>query len=63
MIEWLEHFGTEHGVGSADLERFDQLAKPNWLTGGDPDAAELAADPRARVARSRGRSGLPQRAS
>jgi hypothetical protein len=31
VIDWLEHFGTEHGLGPSDLERFDQLAKPNWL--------------------------------
>jgi hypothetical protein len=31
VIDWLEHFGTEHGIGAADLERFDQLARPNWL--------------------------------
>jgi hypothetical protein len=31
MIQWLEHFGAEHGVAPADLERFDDLVKPNWL--------------------------------
>jgi hypothetical protein len=31
VIEWLEHFGSEHGVNAADLERFDELARPNWL--------------------------------
>ena len=31
VIDWLEHFGTEHGVRSEDLKRFDELAKPNWL--------------------------------
>jgi len=31
VIDWLEHFGTEHGVGAGDLERFDQLAEPDWL--------------------------------
>jgi hypothetical protein len=31
VIGWLEHFGTVHGLGTADLERFDALAKPNWL--------------------------------
>ena len=36
VIEWLEHFGTEHGVGLGDLERFDQLSKPNWLKAAIP---------------------------
>ena len=36
VIEWLEHFGPEHGLSTADLERFDELAKPNWLTGAIP---------------------------
>lgn len=31
IIDWLMHFGSEHGLNAADLERFDQLAKPNWL--------------------------------
>jgi hypothetical protein len=31
VIGWLEHFGAEHGLARADLERFDDLAKPNWL--------------------------------
>jgi hypothetical protein len=31
VIDWLEHFGTEHGVGPGDLERFDALAESNWL--------------------------------
>ena len=31
VIGWLEHFGNVHGLGTADLERFDELAKPNWL--------------------------------
>ena len=30
-IEWVEHFGIEHGLGPADLARFDELVKPNWL--------------------------------
>lgn len=36
LIEWLAHFGTEHGLGPRDLERFEQLAKPNWLTAAIP---------------------------
>jgi hypothetical protein len=39
VIEWLEHFGAEHGLNAADLERFDQLAKPNWLQGAIPTPA------------------------
>jgi hypothetical protein len=31
VVDWLEHFGPEHGLHTADLERFDELAKPNWL--------------------------------
>ena len=30
VIEWLEHFGSDHGLTVADLARFDRLAKPNW---------------------------------
>jgi hypothetical protein len=33
VIEWLEHFGPDHGLNAADLARFDALARPNWLTG------------------------------
>jgi hypothetical protein len=36
VIEWLEHFGSEHGVGPGDLERFDELSKPNWLKAAIP---------------------------
>jgi len=36
VIEWLEHFGSEHGLNAADLERFDELARPNWLRGAIP---------------------------
>ena len=39
LIEWLEHFGTEHGLGPADLERFDELSKPNWLKPAIPTSA------------------------
>ncbi|MBV8218121.1 MAG: hypothetical protein JO325_06645 [Solirubrobacterales bacterium] len=31
LIHWLEHFGREQGLGIGDLERFDALAKANWL--------------------------------
>jgi hypothetical protein len=31
VIDGLGHFGTEHGLAPAALERFDELAKPNWL--------------------------------
>jgi hypothetical protein len=36
VIEWLEHFGPEHGLNVGDLACFDRLAKPNWLTGAIP---------------------------
>ena len=36
VIEWLAHFGTEHGLGPGDLERFEQLAKPNWMNAAIP---------------------------
>jgi hypothetical protein len=36
VIEWLEHFGPEHGLNAADLARFDELARPNWLKGAIP---------------------------
>jgi len=36
VLEWLLHFGTEHGLGPADLGKFDELAKPNWLSGAIP---------------------------
>ncbi len=36
VIEWLEHFGAEKGLSMADLERFDQLSKPNWLKAAIP---------------------------
>ena len=38
VIEWLEHFGTEHGVGLGDLERFDAALKAQLAEGGDPGA-------------------------
>jgi hypothetical protein len=31
LIEWLEHFGPEHGLGAADLAHFAGLAEPDWL--------------------------------
>jgi hypothetical protein len=36
VIEWLEHFGPDHGLNAADLARFDELARPNWLKGAIP---------------------------
>jgi hypothetical protein len=30
LIEWLAHFGPEHGLDTGDLERFDALAETNW---------------------------------
>jgi hypothetical protein len=36
LIDWLGHFGSEHGLGPSDLERFDELAKPNWLKSAIP---------------------------
>ena len=36
VIEWLVHFGTEHGLGPGDLERFEELAKPNWMNAAIP---------------------------
>jgi hypothetical protein len=36
VIEWLEHFGPDHGLNAADLARFDELARPNWLRGAIP---------------------------
>ena len=36
LIEWLAQFGTEHGLGPGDLERFEELAKPNWMNAAMP---------------------------
>ncbi len=36
VIEWFEHFGPEHGIARADLHRFDELSKPDWLTSAIP---------------------------
>ncbi|HWD70510.1 MAG TPA: hypothetical protein VG293_09950 [Solirubrobacteraceae bacterium] len=38
VIGWLEHFGAEHGLAPVDLERFDEMAKPNWLKPAIPTA-------------------------
>ena len=38
VIDWLEHFGTEHGLGPGDLAQFDALSKPNWLKSAVPTA-------------------------
>jgi hypothetical protein len=36
VMQWLGHFDLEHGLAPADLDRFDELAKPNWLTSAIP---------------------------
>ena len=38
VVGWLLHFGPQHGLSAADLARFDELAKPNWLKGAIPTA-------------------------
>ena len=38
VVGWLMHFGPQHGLSAADLARFDELAKPNWLKGAIPTA-------------------------
>jgi hypothetical protein len=38
VVEWLLHFGPQHGLSAVDLARFDELAKPNWLKGAIPTA-------------------------
>jgi hypothetical protein len=38
LIQWLERFGSAQGLGAGDLERFDELAKPNWLRPAMPTA-------------------------
>ena len=38
VIEWLQHFGAEHGFGPGDLARFDALSKPDWLKPAIPAA-------------------------
>jgi hypothetical protein len=38
VLGWLLHFGSERGLTSADLGRFDTLTKPNWLRGAIPAA-------------------------
>ena len=30
VIRWLEHFGNDHGLGVADIERFNALSGPHW---------------------------------
>ena len=39
VIDWLDHFGAHHGLAPGDLERFDALSTPNWLTPAMPAAA------------------------
>ena len=38
VVNWFMHFGTEHGLNAADLTRFDELAKSNWLKAAIPTA-------------------------
>ena len=45
--EWLEHFGPQHGLNSVDLERFDRLAKPDWLKAAIPTPPSWPAIPEA----------------
>jgi hypothetical protein len=47
VIDWLAHFGTVHGLGAADLERFDALAKPNWLKPAIPTQSSWPPTPEA----------------
>jgi hypothetical protein len=39
VIDWLAHFGPQCGLNRTDLERFDQLAKPDWHMGAIPTPA------------------------
>ena len=44
VIPWLEHFGTDHGLGVKDVERFHALAGPHWnrpVAPGVPGLPEL----------------------
>ena len=36
VVGWLLHFGPQRGLSAADLARFDELAKPNWVNGAIP---------------------------
>ncbi len=47
VVEWLLHFGPQHGLSAADLARFDELAKPNWLKGAIPTAPSWPQIPQA----------------
>jgi hypothetical protein len=38
VVDWLGHSGAGYGLGWDDLERFDELAKPNWLKPAIPTA-------------------------
>ena len=51
VIEWLEDFGPEHGLATADLHRFDELCQAQLAEVGDPDPAELASAPPGGAAR------------
>ena len=48
VIEWLQHFGTEHGLGPGDLARFDALSKTELAQARDAGGPQLAAAARAR---------------
>jgi hypothetical protein len=39
VLGWLLHFSSERGLTAADLGRFDELTRPNWLRGAIPAAA------------------------
>ena len=43
VVDWIEHFGRQHGLSIGDLKRFDELAKPNWLRPARPTAASWPA--------------------
>lgn len=45
VIGWLEHFGPEHGLSAVDVERFDQLAEPDWLKAAIPTPPSWPAIP------------------
>ena len=39
VLEWLAHFGSDHGLAPADLSCFDRLARPDWLKAAIPTPA------------------------
>ena len=48
VIEWLQHFGAEHGLGPGDLARFDALSTTELAQACDAGGPQLAAAARAR---------------